>query len=191
MTNADALQLFEDAGALLSGHFRLSSGLHSDAYLEKFRLVERPDLLTTLCQTIANKFKDDNIEIVLGPTTAGIILAYDVARYLGVEARYAETEGTERKLRRGQVLDPSTRVLVVDDILTTGKAIRECLDVINRHEAVLAGVGVLGDRSGGSVQFGARLEAALTMKVETWTEEDCPQCKAGVPIYQPGTRNLS
>lgn len=191
MTNEQALALFEQAGALLKGHFKLSSGLHSDQYLEKFRLAENPRLLEPMCEEIAQRFKKDGIEIVLGPTTAGIILAYNVARFLGVEARYAERENGQMTLRRNQSLAPGTRVLVVDDILTTGGAAKECIEVVERSEATLAGIGVLGDRSGGTLDLGARLEALLTVKVAAYPPDTCPQCQQGIPLYQPGTKNMN
>lgn len=190
MTNEEALTLFKQAGAILTGHFKLSSGLHSDQYLEKFRLVENPRLLEPMCEEIARRFRTDKIEIVLGPTTAGIILAYNVARLLGVEARYAEKEGSERKLRRGQSLTAGARVLVVDDILTTGGAVRECIEVVERHQAALVGVAVLGDRSGGSVDLGTRLESLLTISANAYAPQSCPLCAQGAPLYQPGTSGL-
>jgi orotate phosphoribosyltransferase len=190
LTNDEALELFENAGALLTGHFNLSSGLHSDRYLEKFRLVENPALAEPMCLEIARRFADANVKIVLGPTTAGIILAYNVARHLGVEARYAEKVEGIRQLRRGQILTSGTRVLVVDDILTTGGAVRECIQLVAEHGAVLAGVGVLADRSGGAVDLVTRLEALLTMTVEAYAPEVCPLCLEGIPIYQPGTTGV-
>lgn len=191
MTNDEARALFERAGALLTGHFKLSSGLHSGQYLEKFRLAEAPKLLDPLCEELARRFASDRVAIVLGPTTAGIIIAYNVARFLGVHARYAERENGVMTLRRGQSLTPGARVLVVDDILTTGGAVKECITVVRQAGAELAGVGVLGDRSGGTLELGARLEATLTMKVEAWPPEQCPLCAEGVPLYQPGTRGLA
>jgi orotate phosphoribosyltransferase len=187
LTNDEALDVFRQTGALLKGHFLLSSGRHSDTYLEKFRLVERPALLEPMCQDLADRFRADSVELVLGPTTAGIILAYCVARHLGVESRYAEKDEGIRQLRRGQRLAPGTRVLVVDDILTTGGAIRECIEVVQRHEAILVGVGVLGDRSGGVTEFGARLESLLKVTAEAWPPASCPLCERGVPITKPGT----
>ncbi len=187
MTNEEALSMFREAGALMGGHFLLSSGKHSDAYLEKFRLVERPALLEPMCEELARRFREDSVEIVLGPTTAGIILAYCVARYLGTEARYAEKEDGIRQLRRGQTLLPGTRVLVVDDILTTGGAVRECIEVVQRHEAILVGVGVLGDRSGGSIELGTRLESLLNVTANAWPPENCPLCAQGIPVTKPGT----
>ncbi len=191
MTNEEALELFKKAGALLTGHFKLSSGLHSGEYLEKFRLAENPAYLEPMCEEIARRFKADNIEIVLGPTTAGLIIAYNVARHLGLEARYAEREDGSMKLRRGQTLPKGTRVLVVDDIFTTGGAVKECINVVKEHDAVLAGVGVLGDRSAGKVDLGVKLEAVLSVDVQAFNPEDCALCKAGVPLYQPGTKGIS
>jgi orotate phosphoribosyltransferase len=190
VTNDQALDLFKNAGALLSGHFKLSSGLHSDQYLEKFRLVEEPAVLDSMCRELADRFRTEKIDLVLGPTTAGIILAYAVALHLGVPARYAELEEGERRLRRGQTLPEGARVLVVDDILTTGQAVRECIGVVERHGAVLAGVGILGDRSGGKVQFGAPMKALLTVDVTAWDPAECPLCATGTPMTQPGSRGM-
>jgi orotate phosphoribosyltransferase len=191
VTNDEALALFQEAGALLSGHFKLSSGLHSGEYLEKFRLAENPRLFDPMCAELARQFADANVEIVLGPTTAGIILAYGVARHLGVQARYAEREGGKMTLRRNQSLEPGTRVLVVDDILTTGGAVKECLQVVEEMGAKLVGVGVLGDRSGGKTDLGTRMEALLTVSAKAYPPEECPLCRDGVPLYQPGTKGLA
>jgi orotate phosphoribosyltransferase len=191
VTNEEALQLFREAGALLSGHFQLSSGLHSGEYLEKFRLAEDPRLLEPMCKELATRYAASDVEIVLGPTTAGIILAYSVARHLGVRARYAEREGGRMTLRRNQTLGRGTRVLVVDDILTTGGAVKECLRVVEEAGATLVGVGVLGDRSGGTLDLGTRLEAVLTVSVKAFPPAECPLCESGIPLYQPGTKDLA
>jgi orotate phosphoribosyltransferase len=190
MTDDETLKLFLEAGALLKGHFLLSSGRHSDQYLEKFRLVENPLLLEPLCMGLAERFREDKIEYVLGPTTAGIILAYVFARILGVPARYAETENGIRKLRRGQTLDRGAKILIVDDILTTGGAIRECIELAVQHNAEIAGIAVLADRTAGTLDLGYRLESALSMRVDSWDADECPLCKKGEPMTQPGTRNL-
>lgn len=187
LTQAQTFQIFVSSGALLEGHFQLSSGLHSDQYLEKFRLMENPRLLEPLCEALADRFAQDRVHIVLGPTTAGIILAYAVARLLGAEARYAEREGDARILRRNQTLPASARVLVVDDVLTTGGAVKECISLVRRAGAELAGVGVLADRSGGSVDLGTRMEALLTLSIPTYRPDACPLCIAGIPLVKPGS----
>ncbi len=174
---------------MLTGHFLLSSGLHSDRYLEKFRVVESPATLEPLCRELAERYRDTEPQYVMGPTTAGIILAYGVARHLGVLARYAEPSAGGRALRRGQTLPRGARVLIVDDILTTGLSVRECLQIVREHEAYAVGVGVLADRSGGRVAFGVRLEALLRADIPTYQPEDCPLCKQGLPLVKPGSRS--
>jgi len=181
-------QLFEKSGALLTGHFLLSSGLHSGQYLEKFRLVENPEALEPMCAELAERFREAGPQIVLGPTTAGIILAYNIARHLGVMARFAEPASSGRALRRGQTLPPHSRVLVVDDILTTGLSVRECLDVVKEHGAEVVGVGVLADRSGGKADPGVRLEALWHADIPAYRPEECPLCRQGVPLTKPGSR---
>jgi orotate phosphoribosyltransferase len=188
MTHDDALELFRRSGALLCGHFRLSSGLHSDQYLEKFRLVENPRYLEPMCEAIAARFAGDRVEYVLGPTTAGIILAYAVARCLGTEARYAEPVERGRDLRRGQSLRRDARVLIVDDILTTGLSVSECVSVVQCRGAQVVGIGVLADRSGGSAVFAARVSALVTMDVPAYAPDRCPNCARGEELTQRGSR---
>lgn len=191
MNQERVLELFAECGALLRGHFRLSSGLHSDQYLEKFRLVERPAVFEPMASALAGRLAVSRPEYVLGPTTAGIIIAYCVARSLGIEARYAEPAEGGRDLRRGQTLPAGSRVVIVDDILTTGLSIRECLDVAARHGAVVTGLGVLADRSGGRTRFDPPLEALLTLDVPAYDPADCPLCATGVPLTQRGSRAVS
>jgi orotate phosphoribosyltransferase len=179
--------VFLDAGALRKGHFLLASGRHSDEYWEKFWVLQWPQHVQFLCEEIANRFRNDNVEVVLGPTTGGILLAFEVARQLGTRALYAEKEDGVRMLRRGLQLEPGTRTLIVDDILTSGGAVRECLDLAKRHEANVLGASVLVDRSGGTVDLGCRQEPLLTVSAQTFAPDDCPLCAAGIPIKRPGT----
>ncbi len=188
MTHEEALGLFRDADALLDGHFLLSSGLHSAQYLEKFRLLERPSVFEPACDALVELLMSFDADFVLGPTTAGIILAYCVARRLGIEARYAEPATKGRALRRGQVLPAGSRVMIVDDILTTGLSLRECIEVVTSHGATVEGIGVLADRSGGTVEFGAPLRALLTLHIPVYRPDECPMCRAGIPLTQRGSR---
>jgi len=188
LTEDQVRAIFLDAGALMTGHFKLSSGKHSGEYWEKFWVLQWPNQVEKLCAEIARRFRDERIEVVLGPTTGGILLAFEVARQLGVRALYAESEGNQRLLRRGLTLDPGTRTLIVDDVMTTGLAVQECLDLATRHEAAIMGAAVLVDRSGGTVDLGYRLESLLTVQAEAYTPETCPLCQAGVPIQKPGSR---
>ncbi|HEU5431159.1 MAG TPA: orotate phosphoribosyltransferase [Thermomicrobiales bacterium] len=183
------LETLRRVGALKEGHFLLSSGRHSDRYIEKFDLLRQPQATEAACRSVAERFADAGIDIVVGPTTGGILLAFEVARQLGTSAAYAEREeGSKRRVfRRGQAFRPGERVLLVDDILTTGGAVRDTLAALAAQPATLAGIAVLVDRSGGAVTFDTPLFALATVEVATWEPADCPLCAAGVPLVKPGT----
>ena len=190
-TDEQLLELFERSGALLSGHFLLSSGKHSDRYVEKFNLLRRPRDTEAVCRGFVEKFRDSNVGVVAGPTTGGILLAFEVARQLGVEAAYAEraSDGSpQREFRRGTTFAPGARVLLVDDILTTGGSIRETVKALERQDVEIVGIGVLVDRSAGNVGFDPHeLFPLLSLNIEAWDAADCPLCQAGVPLQKPGT----
>lgn len=190
MTSADFLQVFRNCGAVLEGHFQLSSGKHSDTYFEKFQVLQFPEMVELLCLNIADRFRDKNIEVVCGPTTGGILIAYEVARQLGVRAVYAERVEGKRVLRRGFEIEHGERVLVVDDVLTTGLSVFEVFDMLKDYHANVVGAGIFVDRSGGSVDLGVPTESLLSMVVQAWAPEDCPQCKAGDPLTERGSRRL-
>jgi orotate phosphoribosyltransferase len=184
------LEILRASGALKEGHFVLSSGRHSDQYIEKFDLLRQPSATSEVCRLIADSFGDQIIDVVVGPTTGGVILAFEVARQLGVAAAYAErstTSGTGREFRRGTTFATGTRVLVVDDILTTGGSLRETLDALAAHPVDVAGVVVLVDRSGGDPDLGVLYMALASMNIETWDAAECPLCGQGVPVVKPGT----
>lgn len=190
LSEQEVRNIFESSGALMSGHFKLSSGRHSDEYWEKFWVLQYPHHVQNLCKEICRRFAEDNIEVVLGPTTGGILLAFEVARQMGVRALYAESEDGRRLLRRGLTLEPGARTLIVDDVQTTGLAVRECIDLCNRHEATIVGTSVLVDRSGGTVDSGYRKENLLTISAVSYAPESCPLCEAGRPIQKPGSRKI-
>jgi len=184
----EVYDLFKKADALLDGHFLLTSGLHSPAYLEKFLVLQYPRTVERFCAEIADRFKDADVEVVLGPTTGGMLLAYEVAKHLGVRGLFAERgDNGGRVLRRGFKIEPAERVLLVDDILTTGSSVRDTMEVISQAKGDLVGVGVLADRSGGKVDFGVRLESLLKLDVVQYTAAECPQCQAGVPLTKRGS----
>lgn len=179
----------KEVGAMQEGHFLLSSGRHGDQYIEKFALLMRPRDTEQVCRLIVERFADAGIETVAGPTTGGILLAFEVARQLGVRAVYAERveKGNEREFRRGATFRPGERVLVIDDILTTGGAIRETLTALAPHQVETVGVAVLVDRSGGRVDFGLPRFATYQADIITYDPDDCPLCRDGVPLVKPGT----
>src|SRR5215210_3292199 len=182
------LETLRASGALKEGHFVLSSGRHSDRYIEKFDLLRQPKATSEACRLIAECFRDVEIDVVVGPTTGGVILAFEVARQVGVVAAYAErstTSQTAREFRRGTTFSPKSRVLVVDDILTTGGSLRETLDALAIHPVEVAGVAVLVDRSGGEADLGVPYVALARMDIETWDPAECPLCGRGDPIVKP------
>jgi orotate phosphoribosyltransferase len=188
------MELMRQTGTLQHGHFVLSSGRHSDEYWEKFRLLEWPRVTEQLCREIAWRFKQLAIEAVIGPTTGGALLAQEVARQLDTRCLLAEPASNGgRELRRGFVLRPTERVLVVDDVLTTGLSLRETLGAIKHFQPNIVGIEVLIDRSGGEAidQFGVPCYALLTVPARTYSPDTCPMCVEGIPLVKPGTRGIT
>lgn len=184
---AAAERMFREAGAIVEGHFLLTSGRHSPVYWEKFRILEQPRYTERLCAMIAAHFQGHRARLVAGPTTGGVIISYEVARQLGLRSIFAEREGATRVFRRGFEITPGERVLVVDDILTTGGSVLEVINEVARKGGELVGVGVLVDRSGGSIDFGAPLFSCHRTSVPSYRPEECPLCRAGKPLSKPGS----
>lgn len=183
-----AEEIFTKSGAIMKGHFLLSSGLHSPVYWEKFQVLQYPNYTEQLCRMIASHFANQRIQVVAGPTTGGIILAFEVARQLGVRGIFAEKEGTaERAFRRGFKINPGERVLIVDDILTTGGSIHEVIQAVNKQAGTIVGIGVLVNRSEQKIDFGFPLFACLSSITPTYQPQNCPLCAAGIPLVKPGS----
>lgn len=183
-------QVLRAVGAIEEGHFRLSSGRHSRYYFEKFRLLERPELLGSLVGQLVAPFRSQNIQAVVGPTVGGVLVAYEAARQLGVRALYVEREEGQRVLRRGSTLEAGMRVLVVDDVLTTGTSIREMLTLIEALHALPIGIAVLIDRSETPLSFPYPIVSVWRLPTETYAPEECPLCRAGQPLTVRGSRHL-
>jgi orotate phosphoribosyltransferase len=181
-------EIFKKSGAILEGHFLLTSGLHSPIYWEKFRVLQFPGYTRQLCSLISDRFKGENIEVVAGPTTGGIILAYEVAGQLGVRGIFAEKEGVDYRIfKRGFGIKPGERVLIVDDILTTGKSIHEVLSLVKEQGGDVIGIGVLIDRSEQEHDFGVPLFSCLRSITPAYKPQNCPLCAAGIPLVKPGS----
>lgn len=189
MTQRTVLDLLRDSGALFSGHFLLSSGRHGSEYIEKFHLLRQPGLTSEVCAGIAERFRDASVDVVVGPTTGGILLAFEVARQLGCAAAYAERgeNGQSREFRRATTFAPGGRVLVVDDILTRGGSVQDTLEALQPLDVEVIGVSVLVDRGGGTMDFGVPYAPLATVSFDTWEPSDCPLCARGVPLTKPGT----
>ncbi len=186
MTNSIE-EMFEKTGTVLKGHFLLASGRHSPVYWEKFRILQNPAYVTRLCSMIADHFRNQHIDLVAGPTTGGIILAFEVARQLGTRAIYAErAESGGRTFRRGQTISQGENVLVVDDVLTRGGSVQDVITAVTSLQGNVVGVGVLVERSEKSIDFGAPLFSCLRTVAETYAPDDCPLCRAQIPLVKPG-----
>lgn len=187
MTNS-AEEMFEKSGAVLKGHFRLASGLHSPVYWEKARVLQFPEYTGKLCGMIADHFRGNDISVVAGPTTPGIILAYETARQLGVRGIFAEkVESGGREFRRGFEINPGENVLIVDDIFTTGGSIREVMKAVKNLKGRVVGIGVLVDRSVESVDFGVPFFSCHRTEIVTYPPDACPLCAEGIPLVRPGS----
>lgn len=182
-----ALQgVLEERGALLQGHFRLSSGRHSDRFIQKFRILEDPALVEPVAAVIADAFRAARPTVVVSAAVGGIVLGYEVARKLGTKAIFVEKENGVAVLRRSFALDAHDRALVVEDVVTTGLSVREVMDVVRAHGAEVAGVGLIVLR--GEAGFGVPTYALLEMPIVSYAAEECPQCAQGLPITDPGSR---
>lgn len=190
MDKAAATKIFTDAQALLEGHFKLTSGKHSNQYMQCAQVLQYPHYTEQLAADLAAKFKDDNIELVVGPAMGGIIVAYEVGRQLKVPAIFTERQDGKMMLRRGFTIKPGQRVLVVEDVVTTGGSVMEVIDIVKEQGGQVAGVAVLVDRSSGKVDFGVKQEAVLVMDIQAWEADECPLCKENkTPAIKPGSRS--
>lgn len=191
MTPEEVVDLLRSVGAIERGHFVLSSGRHSDVYVEKFRALERPEIARSLGLAMADRFRDRRIDVVLSPAVGAIILGFATALPLGARFVFGEREGRTMRLRRGFAIRAGERVLVVEDVVTTGRSLREVLDLV--HPGELAGIGCLLDRSGRPPSEGGLpmvLEALAALEAPAWEAETCPFCARGVPAEAPGSRRL-
>ncbi|MGP1366135.1 MAG: orotate phosphoribosyltransferase [Schwartzia sp. (in: firmicutes)] len=187
MTEQEVKQIFMDTKAIMEGHFLLTSGLHSPLYVEKFNVLQHPAHTEKLCRALAEKFADEAIDTVVGPMTGGILLAHEVGKALGTRAIFTERENGRMTFRRGFTLAPGERVLIVEDIVTTGGSVREVLDAVRAFDALPVGIGMLVDRSGGAVNFGeVPHKALLHLDVQTFAPDDCPFCQDGQPMTKRG-----
>jgi len=190
MTSEEVLALFGKTGALLTGHFLLTSGLHSSTYLQCALVLQHPKFAEALGFDLASHFRDEQLDLVIAPALGGIIVAHEVARALGVRALFAEREGGEMHLRRGFAIGSGERCFVVEDVVTTGGSTKEVMGVVEALGGVVAGVGALIDRSGGAAAFPVKHAALVTLAIENFPPEACPFCRQGFPpLVKPGSRS--
>ena len=182
------IDLLRETGALLEGHFRLSSGRHSDRYCQCAKVLEHPAHAEELGQGLAALFRSEGIDVVVAPALGGVIIGHEVARALGVRSIFAERLDGRMALRRGFTLETGARVLVIEDVVTTGGSVREVAELVRREGAEVVGFGFILDRSGGTLDLGAPARALAEMPLESYEPERCPLCERGVEVTKPGSR---
>jgi orotate phosphoribosyltransferase len=187
-TEQQMLEMFQQTGALLEGHFQLTSGMHSPRYLQCALVLQHPERAAWIGEQLAAHFRNERVDAVVAPAIGGIIVAHEAARALGVRALFTERENGAMTLRRGFRLDEGERVLVVEDVVTTGGSTRETIEAVTRAGVVVVGAGSVVDRSGGAVDIGVRRVALLTLDVPAYDPADCPLCREGTPAIKPGSR---
>ena len=189
MTQEEILDILKKTHAIREGHFILTSGTHSPQYIEKFRILEQPKYTEMLCKAIADEFRNEKVTVVVGPMTGGIILSYEVGKQLGVKAIFTERVEGKMQFRRGFKLSPHDRVLIVEDVITTGGSVKEVIEEIKKSKATIVGLGYLVDRSNGKAKFDIPAKPLIIIDAPKYTREKCPLCKAGIPAVKPGSRN--
>lgn len=191
MTSDQVLDIYKKTGALLVGHFLLSSGLHSEQYLQSALVLQQPEIATKLCAALAENFRDLKIEVVIAPALGGVFVSHETARALGVRAIFAERVNGELTLRRGFTIKPGERALVVEDVITTGKSTKETVAVVQQAGGVVMAAASLVDRSGGKADIGVPYKSLVTLNVPSYPPGTCPLCKTGSKPVKPGSRGLT
>lgn len=190
LTQAEVMDFFRQAGAVLEGHFKYTSGKHGRVYMEKMLVMQYPEYTGRMCAEFARRFADSGAQVVVGPATGGILLSHMTAKELGLRGIFTERENGTMALRRGFQITPGEKVLVVEDVVTTGGSVLEVLELVKALGGEVVGLGLLVDRSNGKVDFGVRTEALLTLDLEAFAPETCPQCLAGEELTQRGSRGI-
>jgi len=188
MTENEILNAFRQYGALLEGHFILSSGLHSDRYVQCAQVLQHPRVAEQLCSQLAEKLRQVGASVVAAPALGGILVAHEVGRALGLRAIFTERQDGAMTLRRGFTLNPGEPTLVVEDVITTGLSTRETIACVEQAGGKVVGAGALIDRSGGTADLGIAKAALLTLKIQNHKPAECPLCQAGTPAIKPGSR---
>lgn len=192
ISNDRVMEILKEAGVLLEGHFKLTSGRHSNKYLQCAKIFRNTKYSEELCAALAEQYKNDGVQVVIGPAMGAVQMAYEVSRPLKCENFFTERdENGKMALRRGFVVEPGEKVLVVEDVVTTGGSVREVIELVHAAGGKVVGVGSIVDRTGGKIDFGVPFKAVISLDVESWEPDACPLCKAGAPApVKPGSRKI-
>ena len=191
LTQERVLEILKEAGVLLEGHFLLTSGRHSNKYLQCAKIFQNAKYSEELCEDLAKLYKDSGVDVVIGPAIGAILISYEVSRHLGTPNIFAERDADGvMTLRRSFEITKGQNVLVVEDVVTTGGSVREVIKLVKDAGGEVVGVGSIVDRTGGKVDFGVPYKAVLSVKVESFEPDNCPICAKGIPVVKPGSRNI-
>ena len=188
MTEQEIIKIFEESGALLTGHFKLRSGLHSNRFFQAALLLQYPDKAEKVCQFLAEQFKDMKIETVISPAVGGLIVGQEVGRALGGRAIFADKEDGKLVLKRGFSIRKGEKVLVAEDVVTKGGRVQETVDLVRSMGGEVVGIAVLVDRSGGNAHFDVPFKSLIQLQLPTFEPADCPLCKSGATLDTPGSK---
>ncbi len=186
------VEVLKEAGVLLEGHFLLTSGRHSNKYLQCAKIFRNTKYSEELCAALGEKYKDAGVEVVIGPAMGAVQMAYEVSRSLGCENFFTERdESGKMTLRRGFSVEPGQKVLIVEDVVTTGGSVKEVIELVRAAGGDVVGVGSIVDRTGGKIDFGVPFKAVYSADVTSWEKDACPLCKAGeLELVKPGSRKI-
>lgn len=191
ITRDRVVGILKQAGVLLEGHFILTSGKHSDKYLQCAKIFRNTRYSEELCAALAEQFKDTRIDVVIGPAMGAVQMAYEVSRQIGCENFFAEREDGKMALRRGFQIQPGMRCLIVEDVVTTGGSVREVIELVEQAQGEVAGIGSIVDRTNGRADFGYPFKSVIAFEVNAYEKDDCPLCRQGeIPAVKPGSRSL-
>lgn len=191
LTQERVLEILKEAGVLLEGHFLLTSGKHSNRYLQCAKIFRNTKYSEELCAALAEQFQDEHVDVVIGPAMGAVQMAYEVSRALKCENYFTEREEGKMVLRRGFEVHPGMRVLLVEDVVTTGGSVKEVYELVKAAGATVVGIGSIVDRSGGNAGFEVPFKSVIQVDVEAWQPQECPLCKEGkIPVVKPGSRKL-
>jgi len=180
-------ELLKSENALLEGHFLLTSGKHSNRYIEKIRILQNPEVASNLCKRLAMRICESDVDALVGPAYGGIALAFEVARHLGKSFVFTQRKDEQMTIRSGFDLSGVKKVVIIEDIITTGGSVFEVIECLKAREIEVVAIGAIVDRSGGNIDFGVPLHALMSVVVPAWNPEDCELCANGIPLVKPGS----
>ena len=190
MNRSEIIDVFKETGALLDGHFILTSGRHSSSYFQCARVLQHPEYLTHFAEMIAKCFNKEKIDAVISPAIGGVVLGTEVGRILNARTIFAERKDGDMCIRRGFKIEPGENILIVEDVITTGGSVREVMGQVIKHKGIILGVGVMVDRSNGSVALHPNQFSIVAMEAKSYGPDEVPESLSAIPVQKPGSRKI-